>query len=335
MTSRATSQAQAETAGIAMPLHEGEDGLFSQSWFPICLSTEIAPGVVKGFDFLGGRVIVVRDGAGKARVLSAFCPHLGADLGGGEVIDGAVRCPFHHWSYNTEGRCVRTGSGDPVPPTAQLFRFPTMEKYGMVFAFNGTEPLYDLPDFPKPPEKLRWRIGEFHMKLPCDPWVICCNTPDMQHISVVHGIKFDHGEPHNAVTWTPHAMQYQFSGEHRGGSRINFRVAIHGTTVYYQEGEINGRWFGFVSPMSLSRPGQSRLFLAVAVEDDPSDPEGTQKFLDDMYVLEEHVATEDLPIVERARFRPGTLSKSDRTLARFLKYLKDHPRAHPSKKYIS
>lgn len=317
------------------PLNEGEDGAFTQSWFPICLSTDVGQDEVRGFDFLGGRVIVMRDAAGRPSVLSAYCPHMGADLCGGEMVEGSVRCPFHFWRYGPDGRCVATGSGDPPPPTARLFTFPTIEKYGCIFAFNGTTPLYDLPDFPKPAGTLVWKIGEWNVQMPVDPWVICCNTPDMQHISVVHGISFDRGEPHNEVEWTPHSMDYKFDGTMRDGTAIHFAVGIYGTSLYWQHGELGGRWFGFVAPMGLPRPGLSRLFFAVAVEDDPADPEGTRAFLDAMYDLEVGVATEDLPIVERARFRPGTLTKSDRTLARFLQYLRDYPRAHPSVDQIS
>ncbi len=36
------------------------DGLFSQSWFPICLASDVANGAVKGYDFLDGRVVVWR-----------------------------------------------------------------------------------------------------------------------------------------------------------------------------------------------------------------------------------------------------------------------------------
>lgn len=317
------------------PSAEGVDGLFSQTWFPICLSSDVGSNEVKGYDFLGGRVIVMRDADGQARVLSAYCPHMGADLCVGDVVDGTVRCPFHYWRYGPDGKCVATGSGDAVPPTAKLFAFPTVERFGMVFAFNGTEALFDLPDFPKPPEKLVWKIGEWDRPMPVDPWVICCNTPDMQHIQVVHGISFDRGEPHKEVEWTPHSMRYRFDGKMREGTPISFDVGIFGTSIYWQHGMLGGRWFGFVAPMSLPRPKQSRLFFAVAVEDDPSDPEGTRAFLDAMYDLEVGIATEDLPIIERARFKPGTLTKSDRTLARFFQYLREYPRAHPSAEFIS
>ncbi|WP_114952593.1 aromatic ring-hydroxylating oxygenase subunit alpha [Sphingosinicella terrae] len=316
------------------PLKEGEDGLFTQSWFAVCLSTDVESGGFAGFDFLGGRVIVMRDSDGRASVLSAYCPHLGADLCGGEMVDGALRCPFHHWRYGPDGKCVSTGSGDPIPPTAKLFRFPTVEKYGFVFAFNGTEPSFELPDLPRAPEGLVWKVGEWNIRMPVDPWVICCNTPDMQHINVVHGITFDR-EPHDLVQWTDHSMLYTLQGANREGLRLEFEVGIFGTSLYWQHGELGGRWFGFVAPMGLPRPGESRLFFAVAVEDDPADPDGTRAFLDAMYDLEVHIATEDLPIVEHARFRPGTLTKSDRSLARFLQYLREFPRDHPSATFIS
>ena len=36
---------------------EGEEGLYSQSWFPICLSEELTADSIVGRAFLGGRVI--------------------------------------------------------------------------------------------------------------------------------------------------------------------------------------------------------------------------------------------------------------------------------------
>src|SRR5215813_6714502 len=76
---------------------EGDDGLFTQSWFPICLASDVGRGQIVGADFLGGRVVVFRTAAGTVRVLSAYCPHLGADLAAGDVYEDTIRCPFHHW----------------------------------------------------------------------------------------------------------------------------------------------------------------------------------------------------------------------------------------------
>ena len=44
---------------------EGENGLFTESWFPICPSFEVPPGKVIGRTFLDGRVVVYRTEDGR------------------------------------------------------------------------------------------------------------------------------------------------------------------------------------------------------------------------------------------------------------------------------
>ena len=116
---------------------EGDDGLFSQSWYPICLSSEAKQGEVIGRSFLDGEVIVFRGPDGRAHVFGAFCVHMGANLKEGDVVDNCIRCPYHHWQYDHTGACVKTGAGDPPPPSARLFEYPSQERWGLIFAFNG------------------------------------------------------------------------------------------------------------------------------------------------------------------------------------------------------
>jgi phenylpropionate dioxygenase-like ring-hydroxylating dioxygenase large terminal subunit len=123
---------------------EGDEGVYTQCWFPIATSAEVPPGRVVGKDFLDGRVVVFRGEDGEASVLSAYCTHTGADLAVGDVVGNCVRCAFHHWQFNGDGSCAKTGSDDPVPSDSDVFAFPTQEKYGLIWAFNGTEPLYEV-----------------------------------------------------------------------------------------------------------------------------------------------------------------------------------------------
>ena len=98
--------------GAPIP-HEGENGLFSESWFPICLSRELPVGKIVGVDFLDGRVVAYRGQTGEARVMSAYCAHVGADLSVGDIQGDTIRCAFHHWRYDGDGVCVSTKVGDP------------------------------------------------------------------------------------------------------------------------------------------------------------------------------------------------------------------------------
>lgn len=313
---------------------EGTDGLFTQSWFPICLSTDVGPGEVMGYDFLDGRIVVYRGESGRATVASAYCPHMGADLAVGQVVGDAIRCAFHHWDYDLDGKCVRTMVGDPPPPTACLFVFPSQERWGIVWAFNGETPLYELPEFPFPEEALAIKTIELPGLSPVDPWIQCCNTPDMQHIKALHGVQFNQDDPHELVRWTPYSCAYDFDGIHVNGEKVENSIGVWGTALYWQSTFIDGKWFGFLVPMGMPRPGHSKNFMIVAGKKADGTPEEVEQWLDFVLEFEKRVVGEDIPIMNTIRFRPGTLTRSDKTFARYLQLLRDYPRAHPSADFI-
>jgi len=320
--------------GAPLP-HEGENGLFSESWFPICLSREIPAGKIFGADFLDGRVVAYRGANGEARVMSAYCAHVGADLSVGDIQGDTIRCAFHHWRYDGNGVCIATKVGDPPPPAACLFKFPTCERYGIVFAYNGEHPRFAVPEFPYPESALMMTTSVLPQITPTDPWVLSCNTPDMQHIKALHGVTFEQEDPHDSVEWTDHSMLYDFKGRHANGEPIDYRIGIYGNNIYYQSGTIEGRWFGAMTPFGLPRPGQTRVFAVIAARKDEGDDASTAAFLRAVTELEMKVVGEDIPIVNTIHFRPGTLTRSDRTLARFFQYLRDYPRCHPSADFIN
>jgi hypothetical protein len=191
--------------------------------------------------------------------------------------------------------------------------------------------LFELPSFPVPESELLIRVERYDEQLPVDPWVICCNTPDVQHIRVLHGIQFDAADPGAAARWTDHSMLYEFSGRHAQGEPVKFEVGIYGTTVFYQAGEMLGRWFGFLAPMRVVRPGRCEVYMIIGVRRNEPD---AARFLDDIFALERRVISEDLDVLRTIHFHAGTLTASDRTLARFLDYLRRYPRAHPAGAFI-
>lgn len=312
---------------------EGTDGLFTQSWFPICLAADIPEGTVKGYDFLDGRVVVWRGEDGLARVTSAYCPHMGASLEAGKVVGDRVQCAFHLWEYDQSGKCKKTGIGDTPPPTACLFVFPTIEKWGIIWAFNGETPLYDLPDFNRPNDKILIKAIELPDWMPVDPWVQCANTPDIQHIISLHRVAFEGKPPEERIEWGDYDMQYDFEGRYDTGTYVSWRVGVFGTSLYYQSSDLAGRWFGFLVPMGLPRPGFAKNFMVVAV-DKTDDPAADRDFLELALLTEMGIVGEDTHIMTTMKFRPGTLTKSDKALGKYFDFLRAYPRAHPSAPFI-
>jgi nitrite reductase/ring-hydroxylating ferredoxin subunit len=67
----------------------------------------IAAGKVSTYNVAGEELVAFRDTQGKLVVLDAFCPHHGAHLGYEAKVEGdCVRCPFHHFYFNADGRCL-------------------------------------------------------------------------------------------------------------------------------------------------------------------------------------------------------------------------------------
>jgi nitrite reductase/ring-hydroxylating ferredoxin subunit len=316
---------------------EGENGLFSQSWFPVCLSADVAEGQIRGEAFLDGKVIVFRGDDGIARVMSAYCPHLGADLSIGKVTGNHVQCAFHQWEYGTDGACVKTAIVNPAPPHARLYKFPSQERYGIVWAFNGHTPDFDLPNFERDDARLAVRVYRFPDYFNCDPWVFAANTPDMQHLKVVHKTQFAIDDPHELVEWHERGFRYKVIAAHQQGVPIEWTVGIRGTSVFWQEGPYGDFWLGGLVGFGLPCPGKHEVFAVLAVERGDGTPAGNALIEERLGIAEmlmDRTIGEDRDILNTIHYRPGALTAGDRTLGQFLQYLRQYPRAHPSAEFI-
>jgi 3-ketosteroid 9alpha-monooxygenase subunit A len=123
---------------------------FPIGWFAVARAADLPPGTVLERTFLGNQVVAFRTDTGEAAVVSAYCPHLGANLGrGGKVVGESIRCPFHSLRWGPDGTCV--GSEYPGDPDyrVRIPSYPTIERFGFVFAWHhpaGGVPTFDVPD---------------------------------------------------------------------------------------------------------------------------------------------------------------------------------------------
>ena len=87
--------------------------LLRRYWQPVALSEELpsraAPVPVK---ILGEDLVLFRDDRGRAGLLGIRCSHRGTDLSYGRIEDGGLRCLYHGWLYDVEGRCLEQ-PGEP------------------------------------------------------------------------------------------------------------------------------------------------------------------------------------------------------------------------------
>jgi phenylpropionate dioxygenase-like ring-hydroxylating dioxygenase large terminal subunit len=97
---------------------------------------------------LGGvPILVIRQQDGALRALVNACRHRGASVmsGSGHCDAGRMSCPYHGWTYDTEGRLLGRpgawGGFDDVPGELNLHRRAVAEQYGMIFVHpSSAEP---------------------------------------------------------------------------------------------------------------------------------------------------------------------------------------------------
>src|SRR5262245_9652345 len=78
-------------------------------WHPVAASVELRKDAdlpVIPVKLLGERLALFRSDDGSLGLVSERCPHRGAALSYGMVEDDGIRCPYHAWKFNKQGRCV-------------------------------------------------------------------------------------------------------------------------------------------------------------------------------------------------------------------------------------
>ncbi len=126
--------------------------LMRRYWVPALLSEEIPepdcpPVQVR---ILGEELVAFRDSLGRVGLLDEHCAHRGTSLFYGRNEECGLRCIYHGWKYDVEGRCLDM----PAEPPGSTFKdrvrqrsYPVHEVAGMIFAYLGPPELRPL--FPR------------------------------------------------------------------------------------------------------------------------------------------------------------------------------------------
>jgi len=109
-------------------------------WIPALLSWELPepdcpPVRVK---LLGEDLIAFRDTQGRIGLLDEFCPHRRVSLFFGRNEECGLRCVYHGWKFDADGRCVdQMNEPESFAHKIHITSYPTVEAGGIVWAYMG------------------------------------------------------------------------------------------------------------------------------------------------------------------------------------------------------
>jgi 5,5'-dehydrodivanillate O-demethylase len=156
-------------------------------WNPVYHAIDLEVGRPVPLRVMGETFTLYRGESGQAFLVEAQCPHRGAQLSAARVETDALRCFYHGWKFESDGRCSEQPAEESrFCDKVSIRTWPVREYLGLIFAYLGQgRP----PEFPLYPE-----FETFNGLLEIDSYLRRCNyfqnvenALDMSHVAFTHG----------------------------------------------------------------------------------------------------------------------------------------------------
>ena len=167
--------------------------LMRRYWQPIGAMVELDNKWTRRVRLLGEDLVLFKDRQGRLGLIAEQCPHRRASFAHGIPTQDGIRCPYHGWEYNAQGKCIN----QPNEQDKCAFRdkvstdaYPVEEMGGMLWAYLGPQPQPLLP---------RWDgfVAEGTIRimgrtiLPANWLQIMENSLDPVHTEWLHGHHYE------------------------------------------------------------------------------------------------------------------------------------------------
>jgi phenylpropionate dioxygenase-like ring-hydroxylating dioxygenase large terminal subunit len=160
-------------------------------WFAVAWSRDVVPGDVRRLRYFDEELVLFRTRSGEAKVLDGYCPHLGAHLAeGGRVSGESIRCPFHGWEFDGNGRCTKIPYCDRIPPHAATRAWEVVERNHLILVWHHAEdkpPDWEVPQLPEFSDPEWTEPRTFELEVPVHMQELHENNNDPVHFNFVHG----------------------------------------------------------------------------------------------------------------------------------------------------
>ncbi len=163
------------------------DPVLINDWHVVAYAPDLKEGKPKAVRLLEEDIVLWRVGE-KILAWRDLCIHRGTKLSLGKIENDTLICPYHGWTYDQEGRCIRFPAhpGQTPPEKARARVYQAREKYNWIWVTLGN-PAFGIPTFP------HWDDPSFH-KIHCGPYSYKASGPravenflDVTHFPFVHG----------------------------------------------------------------------------------------------------------------------------------------------------
>lgn len=165
--------------------------LLRRYWHPVAAAAELTDEKpIRAVKIMGEELVVYRDKAGRYGLVGEHCPHRLASLAYGRVDQEGIRCPYHGWKFDGEGRCLEQPAEPPegkFKDRIQHVAYPVEYLGGLIYAYLGPAPAPLLPRW----DVLVWEHGRRWIVkesiIDCNWLQPMENSVDPSHLFWLHG----------------------------------------------------------------------------------------------------------------------------------------------------
>lgn len=310
------------------------DPVLMNNWHVVAYAPDLREGQPITVRLLGEDLVLWRAGE-KIHAWRDLCVHRGTRLSLGRIEQECLICPYHGWTYDEQGQCVRYPAHPDQTPSAKAHAkvYRACERYNWIWVMPG-EAERDVPAFPQ------WDDPSFR-KVYCGPYTYKASGPraienflDVTHFPFVHqGFLGDPAYPevndyeaeitpegvvaNNIAVWQPDP---DGTGQ---GARVNYNYKVLRPLIATFVKSSAGPRFAMFFAVTPVSEDLSIAHAYVAMDYSALTDEEIRQFQD-------KITLQDVPIVEsqRPELLPLDLQaelhlRSDRTAIAYRKWLSE------------
>lgn len=164
------------------------------AWYVAAWTHDIGRDKPFAATILGDPLVIFRAPDG----LVAFedrCAHRAAPLSLGRCEGARLRCMYHGFLFDPQGRAVEIPGQDIIPQTAKVRAYPIVEKHSWAWVWMGDPAKADEALIPPAVglDDPDWILGSGTIDYEAEARLINCNLLDFSHLSFVHPASFGSG----------------------------------------------------------------------------------------------------------------------------------------------
>ncbi len=163
------------------------------NWYLVCRATDVGAKPLSLLR-LNEKIVLWRDAAGKVCAVEDFCPHRGAPLSHGHVVEQGIACIYHGVVVDPQGvvAAVPPVENCPIVGRRMVKSYPVREAVGAIFLYFSDGVDDTVPEFELPPELTsdEWSGFIYAEDWQCNYMKPLDNRLDPMHAVYLHAVSF-------------------------------------------------------------------------------------------------------------------------------------------------